>query len=286
MVNLCAMLAKSGKLGNVRTPESAMAIALQAAELGIPPMTGFNNLYQVNGKLGISASLMQALVMRDIPGVKFSFNETPESCTVTLTRPGWDPYVSTFTLADAKKAGLVKPDSNWVKYPQNMMRSRALANACRTMAPEVLAGMYAPEELGDTEINIQPMMTTTVDASTETNGHAEPEDSGVIDAEPVEAESVQAVTNGTNGKHAEPATESAATPNTGHPATKAATPQLLELKRLKKQLEINDQRWKDTLAAYKVTTALDLTGEQANNLISILRKREAIAKDETVASGN
>ena len=46
-----------------------------------------------------------------------------------------------FTLDDARKQNLVRPNSNWVKTQGNMLRSRVLTNAIGMLCPEIVAGM-------------------------------------------------------------------------------------------------------------------------------------------------
>jgi hypothetical protein len=46
-----------------------------------------------------------------------------------------------FSIDDAKKQGLVKNDSAWVKTPGNMLRARVLSNAIGMLCPEIVAGM-------------------------------------------------------------------------------------------------------------------------------------------------
>src|SRR5438477_3091943 len=51
-----------------------------------------------------------------------------------------------FTIEDARQAKLVKPGSGWEKFPDAMLRARAISKALRMIAPEVVAGVYLPDE--------------------------------------------------------------------------------------------------------------------------------------------
>ena len=132
----------------MRQPAELMAIAVQGAELGVPPMTAINGIHAINGKLYISAALSQSLVLRDLPGAAFTRLDGDGFCEVTLEAPGRKAYTARYTIDEARKAGLVKPGSNWEKYPADMLYTKALMRACRTVAPDCLAGMYAPQECG------------------------------------------------------------------------------------------------------------------------------------------
>jgi hypothetical protein len=71
-----------------------------------------------------------------------------ELAVVEVQRHGWpDAETYTWSLEDAKRAGLAgRP--NWSKYPREMLINRCIAEAARFVFPEVMAGVYAPEEFG------------------------------------------------------------------------------------------------------------------------------------------
>lgn len=58
---------------------------------------------------------------------------------------------SKFSINDANRAGLIKPDGNYEKYPELMLDHRAFMNGARKIAGDILLGMYAPAELSDME---------------------------------------------------------------------------------------------------------------------------------------
>jgi hypothetical protein len=49
-------------------------------------------------------------------------------------------YTVRFTIEDAKRQGLVKAGSGWVKTPSNMLRARVITTAIGMLAPEIVAG--------------------------------------------------------------------------------------------------------------------------------------------------
>ena len=53
-----------------------------------------------------------------------------------------------FTMADANRAGLVKPDSGWTKYPANMLRWRTVGYCIDVLFPDVTGGMKRADEFG------------------------------------------------------------------------------------------------------------------------------------------
>src|SRR5690606_31794716 len=142
-------LVKSGLLPQgVRTPEAAVAIILKGRELGIPPMQALSHIHVINGKPTLSAELMLAMVMKAGHEV-WIVETTSERCAIAGKRRGSGREQSlTFTLEDAQRAG-VTTNQTWKKYPDAMLRARAISAFCRMFAPDVLMGVsYTPEELG------------------------------------------------------------------------------------------------------------------------------------------
>lgn len=148
----CSMLVKSGFLPKaVDTTEKAVAIALKGRELGIAPMHAFAHINVIQGKPCISAELMLALILRNIPGSKVEIERyEADGCTLLATRPGNKPARFTFDHGDAKAAELLGKD-NWRKYPRAMFRSRAISEMARSVFPDAIMGCsYTPEEMGAT----------------------------------------------------------------------------------------------------------------------------------------
>lgn len=142
------VLVKSGVLPvEVKTPEAAVAIMLMGRELNIPPMQAFRGIYVVKGKPTLSAQLMGALIFR--AGHAYSIDSSTNSeCRITFKRKSGETYTHTFTLADAQAAGL-SASPTWKAYPKAMLFSRCMSAGARAFMPDVIAGMYTPEELAE-----------------------------------------------------------------------------------------------------------------------------------------
>lgn len=122
-------------------------------ELGIAPMQAISAIHVIKGKPSLSASLMLALCYKKIPGFRAVFKEKHNvECVGTFYREGCEPQSFTFTLEDAKRAGL--NGTGWQKYPAAMLRARVTATGCRAVAPDAIIGWYATEELGDEVIDV------------------------------------------------------------------------------------------------------------------------------------
>lgn len=127
-------------------------LALEYAKaLGLSSITQvFNGVHVIDGRPGMSASMMQSLVIARGHSVVIETRDGAARCTVTRGDTGVST-AATFTDADAHRAGLLpaKAGSNWAKYPEDMLVARAVARACRRAAPDALMGViYTPDELG------------------------------------------------------------------------------------------------------------------------------------------
>ena len=139
------------KTGSV---EQALAIILMGRELGIGPTTALSNIIISMGKPTLGAALVGALIQKSgrYGYVVTEMSDTSVSIDFYENRPdGQRPLgVSTFTMQDAAKAGLIGGRAGaWGKYDRNMLLARAVTNGARWFCPSVFGGaVYDPEEFG------------------------------------------------------------------------------------------------------------------------------------------
>ena len=145
-----AELLKSGFIpSSIKSPEQFLAVILKGRELGLPPMYSCAHIVIIQGKPTMSAEVMLAMIFKNCPGTKIQYLEvTNEKCTIKASRPGGEPSTFSFSMADAKAAGLDTKE-NWRKYPRAMLRSRCISELARSLFPDCVAGVsYTAEELG------------------------------------------------------------------------------------------------------------------------------------------
>ena len=136
--------------------EQQVFVAMQlGAEVGLSPMAAIQNIAVINGKPGIFGTAQLGIVQAS--GLLEWIKETSTgqgdslSVTVEVKRMG-DPEVksSTFSAAQAKKAGLWGKAGPWQQYPERMVMHRARTYALRDKFADVLSGLaYTVEELQD-----------------------------------------------------------------------------------------------------------------------------------------
>lgn len=128
-------------------------IAIQwGAELGLKPLQAVQNIAVINGRAALWGDAVIALV-RSSPLCEY-ITETDDGKTATcrVKRRGEGEEVRTFSVDDAKAAGLAGKQGPWTQYPKRMRQMRARAFALRDVFPDVLKGMPIAEEIMD----IQP----------------------------------------------------------------------------------------------------------------------------------
>jgi len=148
MRDQASMLVKSGFLPkSVTTPEQALAIILMGRELGIGAMVALNNINVIQGKPTIPPQLMLALINRSGQLEDIKTETGKDGATCTIKRRGQQPHTARFGPAEARSMGLDGKD-NYKKQPAIMYQWRAIAAAARVTFPDVIHGMYLPEEMG------------------------------------------------------------------------------------------------------------------------------------------
>ena len=148
---LAKVVVNSRMFSGYGTPEAAMLVIMAGREFGLGAMASLRSFHVVEGKPTMSAQAMMARCLEH-PSCKL-FRVVRSKCThevavVEVQRRDWsEPETYTWTLDDAKRAGLAgRP--NWSKYPRDMLINRCVAEAARFTWPEVMAGVYSPDELG------------------------------------------------------------------------------------------------------------------------------------------
>ena len=134
-----------GKAGNC-------LIAVQwGAELGLKPMQAMQNLAIINGRPSLWGDAVLALVRASSLCEYVMETDDGHTATCRVKRRG-DPaeQIRTFSMEDAKAAGLAGKQGPWSQYPKRMRQMRARAFALRDVFPDVLRGLPVAEELMDT----------------------------------------------------------------------------------------------------------------------------------------
>lgn len=124
-----------------------MMVILQAArEIGLSPLEGLNSLYFVNGKVAMYGEAVPLQILR--AGHEITWGEcNAETATVTITRGDTGASMTqTFTMEEAKKRGYTN-NPIYQKYPENMLKWRAISMTAKFICPDALKGIGIKEEM-------------------------------------------------------------------------------------------------------------------------------------------
>ncbi len=137
----------------VSSPAAAFTIIATGAELGLSPMASLRSIHIIEGKPVLSAALIAGIVQRRPDLCEgFALVESSETiATYETTRRGQTPVRMSFTIEQAQRAGLTGKDI-WRKYPHAMLRARASAELARAVYPDVVGGLYDPDEIPGAEV--------------------------------------------------------------------------------------------------------------------------------------
>ena len=156
MMEFARILSGSGMLppdyhGN---PGNVLVAIQMGQELGLPAMQAIQNIAVIKGRPSLWGDAMLAVVRAhpqfgSIQEMDIADITEAGMATCILTRKGEAPHTSTFSIDDAKRAGLWGKSGPWTNYPPRMLMLRARAFACRNVFPDALRGIHSAEEARD-----------------------------------------------------------------------------------------------------------------------------------------
>lgn len=147
LVQLATSAGKTGFFG-AKTPEQALLVMMSGRDLGLSYAQSLRAFHVIENKPSLSADGMVAvaLVRRDVCEYFKTIEVTNDHATVETKRAGQEAQRYTFTMADAQRAG-VGGKPNWQRYPSRMLLARARSALARDVYPDLLMGLYDPDEV-------------------------------------------------------------------------------------------------------------------------------------------
>ncbi|MFI1562141.1 hypothetical protein ACH4ZX_03605 [Streptomyces sp. NPDC020490] len=134
-----------------RQPANVLYAMEYGRTLGITPLAAITGIHVIEGKPSASAALISGLVRQAGHKLRVRVENGPGGprAIATIHRAD-DPefeFRAEWDMDRARGAGLVNKDV-WRKYPQAMLKARAITEVARDACEEVLFGLhYTPEEL-------------------------------------------------------------------------------------------------------------------------------------------
>jgi len=140
----------------VATPGDGAVLALTCMCEGITPLEFAKTYHIIKGRPSMKADAMSARFRQSGGKCRWiNLGDDGKEAKAEFSFDGQTLEIG-YTIDDAKKVmgkddkgkdRIDQPDSNWSKDRGAMLRARLITKAIRIIAPELIAGVYTPEEL-------------------------------------------------------------------------------------------------------------------------------------------
>lgn len=133
---------------DMRGKPGDVILALQmGADVGLSPIQSIQNIAVINGKPSLYGDATLAVVMSS-PHYEYhnewftgSIAEGNRTAHCAVKRKGSEEYVKSFSMDDAKKAGLWGKPGPWTQYSDRMLQMRARTFAIRDKFADAMRGI-------------------------------------------------------------------------------------------------------------------------------------------------
>jgi hypothetical protein len=192
-------ISKSGLFGCDKLEQGMVLAMTSYAERR--PMTDICRRYHiVEGKLSMKAEAMLA-EFNQRGGQHVWVKSDDKEAILSMTFGPYKDFQVSYTIKDAERAELCGPNGaqkknqtkpgSWQKIPDAMLRARCSSKAVRMVCPEIVVGIYTPEELSDAPLPQPPVRVLSFTTSSASNDPKEPVVVDAVDT-PANSEAVEA----------------------------------------------------------------------------------------------
>jgi hypothetical protein len=141
-------------------PENCVVAIAWGQEIGLGALQALQGIAVINGRPALWGDAALAVVRAhpDFEDIEETIagDGDKKTATCTIKRKGQAPTTVTFSIADAKTAGLYKKQGPWTNYENRMLQMRARGFALRDSFTDALKGFKTAEEEQDIEKEINP----------------------------------------------------------------------------------------------------------------------------------
>jgi hypothetical protein len=171
---LATAVAKSGLAPRgMETAEKLTVAILHGLEIGLPPMMSIQKISIINGRPTVWGDAVPALILSRGFRLREWMSDDDATAFCEVTRPDGQATIRSFSVDDARKAGLWGKSGPWVQYPKRMLAMRARGFAVRDGAADALSGLYLAEEMQDAMIDVTPLPERKSSAASKRDGTAD-----------------------------------------------------------------------------------------------------------------
>lgn len=160
-VRLMAVDIQKSGMFNLKTVEAASALMLLSQAEGLHPVQALRRFHILaDGRISMRADAILAAFRSAGGRVKWLTPADDINIQTGLwTFEGVETKIG-FTVKEALEAGYTtnppKVGSGWHRDPAAMLRARSVSRAVRMLCPEVIVGLYTPEEMEDIPKDARP----------------------------------------------------------------------------------------------------------------------------------
>lgn len=148
---LAGKAAASGFFG-AQDANQALLLMMTGRDIGFSYAQSLRAFHVIKGKPALSAAAMVAVCLNSGKCEFFRcVNGDKDSVTFETKRVGNPVRTLTFTMEEAKAAGLTT--DMYRKFPRQMLSARCQSSLAREVYPDLLMGIYDPDELENTGNN-------------------------------------------------------------------------------------------------------------------------------------
>jgi hypothetical protein len=150
--------------------EQGQVLALQCMTERKAPLELAKTYHVIEGKLSMRADAMLAKFQMSGGTVKWTRRDD-KAVEATFTLRGnslpFSATIESFVQNGVAVGRDGKLKDNWRKFPRQMLTARVISEAVRLLAPEVVFGVYTPEEIQDNAtpsaapVNVTPTVVTS-----------------------------------------------------------------------------------------------------------------------------
>ena len=142
--------------GYMNRPQDILIAMELGASLGMTPLAAIQNIAVINGRPSLYGDALLAIVQgnKNYEYIKETIeknNAGEKSAICIIKRKGHEEHQCSFSVSDAKQAGLWGKSGPWSNYPDRMLAMRARGFAIRNTFADSLFGVSIAEEVQDYE---------------------------------------------------------------------------------------------------------------------------------------
>lgn len=150
-LSLAQEFEKSGMFGCTQPGQGAVLLSTCMTDR-ISPIEFIRTYHLIDGKPSMRADAMLAKFTQQ--GGKYKILSFTKDKAEGLFLFGDNEITMSMTMKEAEAAGLPyskagKIKDNWKGFPRQMLWARVVSSAIRLVAPQIVAGVYTPEEVQD-----------------------------------------------------------------------------------------------------------------------------------------